>query len=247
MTLGAPADNDVTDDTLLGGRVRLRQPRAGYRVAADPVLLAAAVRAPAGARVLDAGCGTGAAMLCLAVRVPGIDVTGLELQPRLAALADEGIALNGLSGRARVVVGDIGALPDIVCAYPFDIVISNPPFAPDGTPSPDPSIAQAHHESMPLAVWIGGCLKLLKPKGRLVLLHRADRLSEILHVLAQSCGDIRVLPVFGRGDQPARRVIVDAGKGRKTGDTIHLGLVLHQPDGAYTPQADAVLRDGAAL
>jgi len=238
----------TTDDALLNGRVRLRQPKEGYRTAIDPVLLAACVRAEGRERVLDAGCGTGAAMLCLAARISGIDVTGLEIQPELAALAEENIAQNNLQSRARVVAGDLAALPDIVCAYPFDIVITNPPYGPDGTLSPDASLATAHHEShVDLARWIAACLKLLKPKGRLVMIHRADRLSEIMAALAPTCGDIQIHPIFPKAGQPAKRVIVDAGKDRRTGDSLHSGLILHGDDGAYTPGTQAILRDLATL
>ena len=138
---------DVTEDTMLGGQVRILQPKIGYRAALDPVLLAAAVKAKARDRVLDVGCGTGAAMFCLAARIPGIDITGLEIQPALATLAEASIKLNALGTRARIVVGDLKTLPDIGCATPFDIVISNPPYGADGTASPQPSIATAHHES----------------------------------------------------------------------------------------------------
>jgi tRNA1(Val) A37 N6-methylase TrmN6 len=245
MSASAPAPApEITDDTLLGGRVKIRQPRAGYRAAVDPVLLAAAVRAEGGARVLDAGCGTGAVMLCLAARLPAVDVTGLEVQPALAALAEDGVRLNGLTARARVVRGDLTQLPDLVCASAFDVVVTNPPYGADGTVSPTASVATAHHEGAGgLAAWLAACLNLLKPKGRLVLIHRAERLSDVLAALAPSCGDIRVLPVFAKADAPARRVIVDAGKGRNTGDTIHPGLILHAADGRYTAAATAVLRD----
>src|SRR5262249_40286080 len=90
---------DTTDDAMLGGRVHVRQPRNGYRAAIDPVLLAAFL--PASARdVLDAGCGSGAAMFCAAARLTAARLTGLELQPTLAVLAEAGIALNRLEGRA---------------------------------------------------------------------------------------------------------------------------------------------------
>jgi tRNA1(Val) A37 N6-methylase TrmN6 len=235
-------------DTLLGGRVQFRQPKDGYRAAIDPVLLAAAVKCNTGARVLDAGSGSGAALLCLAARIPNLDVTGLEIQAPLAALAEDNIKLNKFDARARVVVGDLTALPDIVCAYPFDIVMTNPPFGADGTVSPKASVATAHHESdVDLAHWVGACLKLLKPKGRLVMIHRADRLGEIMASLGKSCGDIQIYPIFPKLGQSAKRVIVDAGKERKTGDTLHGGLVLHEESGAYTPQAQAILRDSAAL
>ena len=80
---------DVTEDTVLGGRLRLRQPRRGHRVGHDAILLAAAVPARAGETVVELGAGVGAAGLALASRVPGIRLTMVELVPRLAALAAE--------------------------------------------------------------------------------------------------------------------------------------------------------------
>lgn len=239
----------VTTDTLLDGRVTVRQPADGYRVAIDPVLLAAFVCAKAGDRVIDVGCGTGAAMFCLAARVPGVDVTGLEIQPDMAKLAGEGIALNKLAARARVMEGDLALLSDLVCAQPFDIAITNPPFVAAGTTPPDPIIATAHKEShLPLAAWIAKCLTLLRSGGRLVLIHRADRLSEVMAALRDgSCGDIRVLPVQPKSDAPAKRVLIDAGKGRKSPDTLLPALVLHTADGGFTAETQAVLRNMAML
>lgn len=242
------AQSATTTDTLLDGRVTLRQPSIGYRVAIDPVLLAAAVPHLPSARVLDVGCGTGAAMLCAAVRLKTIDVTGLEIQPQHVALAEENIALNGLQTRGRVMQGDLAALPDLVCAYPFDIVMTNPPFADSGSSSPNTLVAQAHHEThVPLNVWLNACLKLLKPKGRLIMIHRADRLGEIMAALSGPCGDINIFPIFPKFNQPARRVIINAGKGRQTGDTVHFGLTLHETDGTFTTAAQDVLRRMGAL
>lgn len=239
-----PPENPFTDDRLLGGRVRIRQPANGYRVAVDPVLLAAMVPAKSGQSVLDAGCGTGAAIFCLAARVAGLDLTGLERQAVLAGYAQDGLALNGLTASARIVTGDLAQR----ATGAFDIVMTNPPFADSGTPPPDDSRAAAHMESdIDLAGWIGHCLAVLKPKGRLVMIHRADRLSDILSALAKRAGDIHIRPVYGKAGQPARRVIVDAGKDRRTPDTLLPGLVLHEDDGAYTRAAEAILRDGAPL
>ncbi|MSO73110.1 MAG: methyltransferase domain-containing protein [Rhodospirillaceae bacterium] len=238
--------NAHTDNALLGGRVILRQPAQGYRVAIDPVLLAAAVRAEEGQSVLDAGCGSGAAMFCLGARVPGVALTGLELQPALAACARAGVQLNKCA-RARIIEGNLAAPPGEFTAA-FDIVMTNPPYGADGTPPPDASLATAHMESsLDLTEWLRACLACLKLKGRLVLIHRADRLSEILSALRPACGDIRIFPIHPKANEPASRVIVDAGKGRRTPDTLLPGFVLHESDGRFSPAADAVLRAGAAL
>ena len=237
-------ENSFTDDRLLGGRVQIRQPANGYRVAVDPVLLAAAVSTKSGQHVLDAGCGTGAALFCLAARVPGLDLTGLERQGLLAAYARGGLTLNGLDASARILTGDLAQR----ATGPFDLVMTNPPFTESGTSPPDESRAAAHMESdIDLHGWIGHCLAVLKPKGRLVLIHRADRLSDILSALAERTGDIHIRPIYGKAGQPARRVIVDAGKDRRTPDTLLPGLALHADDGAYTAAAVAILRDAAPL
>jgi len=238
---------DFTDDRLLGGRVVLRQPASGYRVAIDPVLLAAAVQTGPGARVLDAGCGTGAAMFCLAARCLDVAVTGLERSAASAAFAQAGIALNTLAGRAQIIEGDLARPPDMGAA--FDVVITNPPFGADGTPPPDPGRAAAHQEDdLDLAAWVRACLACLKPKGRLVMIHRADRLSQVLSALrGRDAGDVRILPIYPKAGEPARRVIVDAGKGRRSPDTLLPGLVLHEADGSFTAAADAVLRDAASF
>lgn len=236
----------TTDDKLLDGRVLLRQPVQGYRTAVDPVLLAAAVRMTGNARVLDAGCGTGAAAFCLAARVVDAQITGLEIQPAYAGWARESAVLNHMQDRVRVVDGDLATPPDL--GAPFDVVMTNPPFGQDGTPPPDAGLAAAYMENgLDLTGWIKACLRLLKSNGRLVMIHRADRLSEILAALAPAAGDIRVLPIFPKAGEAARRVIVDAGKGRRTPDTLLPGLVLHEGDGKYTPAADAVLRGGALM
>jgi tRNA1(Val) A37 N6-methylase TrmN6 len=243
----ASLSQDYTDDRLLGGRVSVRQSVGGYRVAVDPVLLAAAVHAGQGARVLDAGCGTGAAMFCLAARRPDLMCTGLERHAESAAFARAGIALNGFEGRVDVIEGDL-AHPPLELRNACDVVITNPPFTADGTAPPDAGRAAAHLESdLDLRAWLKSCLACLKPKGRLVVVHRADRLSEIVAGLSGATGDLRLLPIHPKAGEPARRVIVDAGKGRRSPDTLLPGLVLHENDGTFTAAANAVLRDAAPL
>jgi tRNA1(Val) A37 N6-methylase TrmN6 len=248
LTLESAAPS-VREDRLLDGRVRLRQPREGYRVAIDPVLLAAAVPASADERILDLGCGSGAAALCLLARVPECTLVGLERQPALARLAGENAALNGLGARFRVVEGDLLAPPKGLGAD-FDQVLCNPPFqtAAAAQPARHAERAAAHREGeAELADWIAAGLALLRPKGRLNLIHRADRLDEILALLRPAAGEVAVLPLWPKVGRPAKRVIVQARKASRGPLRLLPGLVLHGDDGAYSAAAQAILRGGAAL
>jgi tRNA1(Val) A37 N6-methylase TrmN6 len=239
--LGEPA---TTLDLLLGGRVRLLQPKRGYRAAIDPVLLAAAVGPRPGERVLDAGCGTGAASLCLAARCPEVLVTGLERDRAALELARASVALAGLEGRVQLVEGDLLAPPAELRRTVFDWVASNPPFLERarGRAPEEPGRAAARLESTDLSRWVEACLARLAPRGRLVLVHRADRLPELLAALAGRAGEITLFPLWPEEGEPARRILVRARKGSRAAARLLPGLVLHRPDGRYTEAAEAVLR-----
>lgn len=233
----------TSEDTLLAGRVRIVQPVQGYRAAIDPVLLAAAIPESVSGEVLDMGCGAGAVMLCLLARLPELTMHGLEINPDMAALAEESLALNGWSGRGRVTVGD-GRTSD---KGRYGAVVSNPPYYASGSPSPDAGKALAHSESIPLAEWIDACLKRLKDGGLLALIHRAEALGEILAALQGRAGAVEVFPLWSKAGQPAYRVIVRARKGRRSPLVLHPGLIVHRADGGYTPEAERLLREGHSL
>jgi tRNA1(Val) A37 N6-methylase TrmN6 len=234
---------------LLGGRVRLHQPAHGYRAAIDPVLLAAVVTVAEGGQVLDLGCGVGAAALCLLARLAAVRVTGLELQPELAALARCNAALNGVADRFEVVEGSVLAPP--LAPGGFDVVMTNPPYleATRAKSPPHAGKAAANVEGEAgLAEWIGAAVRLLAPKGRLAVIHRADRLADLLVALSErKLGAIRVLPLWPKPGRPAGRVVVTARKDARTPLELLPGLVLHRDDGRYTEAAEAVLREGAGL
>ena len=238
-------ETPLTEDALLGGRVRLLQPRKGYRVAVDAVLLAAAVDAAENARILDLGAGVGAVGLCIARRVAGCLITGIELQPELAALAERNAALNGVSERVRTIVHDLARpLPQEL--GPFDHVATNPPYlaAAVADPSPDASKALATVESTaPLARWLAVATAALKPAGTLTVIHRSDRLDEITdHLVRLGWGDVAVKPLM-----PAQRVLVQARRATMPDRRVALPLVLHRPEGGYTDEAEAILRHGQPL
>ncbi len=240
----------VSEDTLLGGRVKLRQPLSGYRAAIDPVLLAAAVPAGPADTVLDIGCGVGAAALCLAARVEGCRITGIEAQRDLVRLAGENIGLNDLLGRVAVMAGDLLRPPPRLAPGSFAHVMANPPFLEAGatTVSPNAGRAAAAVEGeADLAAWVRFALAMVRPKGCLTFIHRADRMEQLLAQLTGRAGEIIVFPLWAGPDKPAKRIILRARKGVETPTRLTPGLVLHEADGRYTPAADGVLRGGAAL
>ncbi len=237
-------------DTLLGGAVRLKQPRTGYRVAIDPVLLAAAVPAASTGRLLDIGTGVGAAALCFARRVPGARAVGLELQPELVRLARDNVALNDLAGRVDILEGDLLRPPRELAAGGFDHVVANPPYltADRAEPSPDTARAAANFEGTAALVdWVDCALGMAKPKGGVTFVHRADRLDDLVALMHGRAGGLVVFPLWPKAGREAKRVIVRARPGVRTPMRLSAGLVLHNDDGSYTKEALAILRDGAAL
>lgn len=240
----------VTEDALLGGRVRLRQPAEGYRAAIDPVFLAAAVPVQDGQATLDVGVGVGAAALCLAARVPNCRVVGIEIQSGLAALARENVQLNGMQGRIDVLTGNLAAPPPRLAPGSYHHVMTNPPFlsADQASAPPHPGKATAHVESeADLVQWMRFCVNMLRPKGTLTVVHRADRLDDLLAALRGKVGEIALFPLWPKAGRPAKRVILRARKGLASPLELLPGLVLHEEDGNYTEAAKAVLWNGAGL
>jgi tRNA1(Val) A37 N6-methylase TrmN6 len=250
---GEPAEQ-LTDDAALGGRLRLLQPRRGHRFGHDAILLAAATPARNGDRIADLGAGVGAAGLALAARVPEVRVTLVEIDAQLAALARENAARNGFAADVDAVALDVAAASaDFVAAGlaagSCDIVLMNPPFHDKALPaSPDPRRRGAHSlEAGNLAGWAAAAERLLRPGGILTLIFRADGVPMLLDLLAGRFGAIALLPVHPKPGAAAIRVLLAAIKASRGPLAILPGLILAQARGTPTPQAEAVLRHGAAL
>lgn len=243
----------LTRDAFLGGRLMLWQPAEGYRAGVDAVLLAAACPARPDETVLELGCGVGTAALCLAWRVPGLAVTGVERQAEMAEIARRNAVETGLS--LEVVTADLAALPAALRARSFDHAILNPPYF-DRTASVRSDHAAreaAMGEETPLGTWLDVAARRLRPGGRLTLIQRADRLAEVLEGLGPRLGSVAVLPLLPRTGRDARLVLLRARKGGRAPLRLHAPLVLHAGERHlsdaedYTPEALAVLRDGAPL
>lgn len=241
---------DTTTDTILGGRVSLRQPADGYRVAIDPILLAAACPAQPGETIVDLGCGVGTAALCVAWRVPQVRCIGVDVQGALIALAEENARANGLLDRAQFITSDIlDPELEIYCAS-ADQVIVNPPYLKRGnaTVSGNPVKAMANVEGdAGLDAWVKAAARAARPGARVTFVHRADRLPELLAALATQFGGLVTLPLYPKADAPAQRVIVSGRLGDRSPAVLAPALTLHEADGAFTAAAQRILRDGAAL
>lgn len=240
----------IAEDALLGGRVRLLQGKDGYRAAIDPVLLAAAVAAKSGEHVLDLGCGAGTAALCLAARVPGVNITGLDIQKPLLDLARQNAALNNQQEDMVFLEGDLLHPPGEIAENSFDHVMVNPPYqgSSTGNPPPDPGKAIANVEGAArLTDWVGAAAQAVRRKGSVTFIHRADRLDELLAAFHGLLGEVVVFPLWPEQGKAAKRVIVSARKGVAAPARISPGLVLHENDGYFSPVADAVLKDGTPL
>jgi tRNA1(Val) A37 N6-methylase TrmN6 len=242
----------TTRDALLAGRVVFHQPVAGYRVAIDPVLLAAAVEARPGERVLDAGSGSGAASLCLAARLDQAQFIGVERNRELHRLAVRNVTENDFARRVDLINGDLHRPPPRLGGISFDHVMTNPPFLQlDATTPPANGRSTAHVESESeggLEAWLLASLRPLRPGGSLTLVHRADRLADVLAALHGRVGDLVVFPLWPRrSDRPAKRILIRGRKSRKGPLRLSPGLVLHEADGSWTPSARAILERGAPL
>lgn len=248
------AETELSCDAFLGGRLRLFQPKAGYRAGVDPVLLAAAVPARPGQAVLELGCGAGAAILCLGARVAGLGLAGVELQPAYADLARRNAAQNGQA--LELYCADLAVLPEALRQRQFDHVIANPPYFRPGAHSraEDPGRATALGEAeTPLELWIATAARRLMPKGYLHMIQRADRLPEMLSACQGRLGSLEILPLAARRERAPDLVILRARKGGRAAFRLHAPVVLHQggrhvrDEESYRAEISDVLRDAAGL
>lgn len=236
---------ETTADRFLNGRITVRQFVNGFRAGLDAVMLAAAVPARAGDEILELGSGAGTASLCLAARVAGTTLVGAEIDSGLVGLSNANATANGFGDRAVFVPVDALDLPADM-RRDYDHVMCNPPYhGSDGMRPADAGRAEALHDDGRLGDWLKAGVKRAAPGGTFTAILRADRLGEALAVLPAT--GVKVFPLHPRAGEAAKRLIVQATKASRAPLAMLHGLVLHQADGSYTAEANAVLRGGQGI
>lgn len=229
----------------------LAQPRTGFRFAADALLLAAFAR-PRGRAGLDLGTGCGVVSLALLLLHPQADLvlTGADVNPEMLAAAGQNAGLLGFSGRFRAVRADLGQEegPGGLRELPpesFDFAVANPPWRPTGhgLVCPDPGRTLARFETgADLAAFARAASWGLKNRGRVHLVHPAERLADLIQALRLArLEPKRLRLVHSRSDGPARLVLLEAVKNAAPGLGAEPPLVLYgQGDRSRTLSPEAL-------
>lgn len=241
---------NYTQDYLLNKRVKIFQPVDGYRASTDAIILSALIsKVKVGDKILDIGSGTGAISLCLAERFKdkNVNITGLELQAELAELSNLSAAENSFNNFLTYLNCNINAkLPLENCS--FNHVITNPPYSESDMPSPNQSKSLAHnHSDLSLSEWIKFCIKMLAPKGFFYMINRAEAIDYILHEIHNKLGNIKIIPLYSKEGQDAKRVMIIAQKDSKAATQILPALTVHNEDGEYSLKAFEILREGKSF
>ena len=247
-----PPPASLTEDGFLGGRLKVLQPEKGFRAGIDSVLLAASIPCGEGESLFEAGMGAGVAALCVAARVPGVHITGIEIAQSYAMMAEQNARRNGYGEAIRVIHGDLReALGRDRADWPvhgsFSHAFANPPFFEEGTTTPSPNrLKSAATTFAPddIDLWLKVLHVMLAPRGSATVIQRSENLGRLLAAMEGRFGDIRVAPVHGRADMPASRIIVQGIKGSRAPLQILPGLVLHSRGAQFAPEAEGILRHG---
>lgn len=247
-------DKKIIETTLLRGQLKLLQPAKGFHASTDTVFLAAAAQSAVKERhkVLDIGCGVGSVGLIITLKNKNNSLIGLDIQQDLIDICHQNATLNNLSDRCQFFCGNLKTEKTVPDNY-FNLVVMNPPYQEGGrhTPSPRLNKALSHGEEASgttLEDWLKYSHKKLKQGSELFIIHRADRLDEIIRGLTQRrwFGSLVVWPLHSYEGEPANRVIIRARKERYAPIVIKAGIIMHEKGGRYTKQAADIL-DGKSV
>ena len=239
-----PPAGDETLDSLFQGRLKILQPRKGYRFSLDSVLLAGLTQVRRRDRVVDLGTGCGIVPLLLAFRGAAGHLTGVEIHPPLAALARRNVMLNGFSRLVEILEADLRLIQRDQVRGPVSLVVSNPPYREiaSGRLNPNREKAFARHELLAdLAAVVKAAARLLPEKGRLALIYPARRLPRLLKEVTEGgFAPKRLTLIHGSLDSPAKLAHLEAIRGGGEELQVNKPFTLYRADGRYTPEMAAM-------
>ncbi len=223
--------------------------RNGYKIIQNPeffcfgidaVLLSDFARAGEKDTCLDLGCGNGILPILLAAKTPAKHFTGLEIQPYSADMARRSVALNRLEDRIDIVEGDIKDAAGLFGASSFDVIVTNPPYLPEGggPAGPDGKKAAARHETLCSLVDVLRESALILPRGgHFFMVHRPARLAEILTgMTTYGIEPKRMRLVYPYADREANLVLIEGVRGGRPQLTAERPLIVYKDSGEYTDE-----------
>ena len=235
---------ELTHDTFLNGRLKIRQPKSGYRFSIDSVILANLARIKPGERILDIGTGCGIISLILARRYPDIMIYGIEIQSDMADIAVRNVAENHLEHRILILNQDIRTITPADTGGCADVVICNPPHfeANSGRVNPDPRVAMARHEiKMTLEDLILAADRMLAPGGRLMVLYPAARMPDIItRMRGAGIEPKKAVMIHSKPGENAIRVMMEGVRGGRRGLFVAPPFHIYDTDGGYSSPMQAM-------
>lgn len=232
----------LTRDSILNGKIVMFQPKVGYRIAVDPLILAFYISVQKNQKILDAGCGVGVISLILKMKEPTLKIFAIDIDEDMCRICCKNAEENA---KNIVVINDTIAnmqVNDVLKNERFDQVVTNPPFFTIASSRITSVKRRSNFETMRLSDWISHCFGKLKDRGMFSIIHVVERLDDIISALRQNkAGAIEIIPIFSRSDTNAKRVVVRCKKNSASSTKIMPGLVMHDPSGKYSPAAAKIL------
>jgi tRNA1Val (adenine37-N6)-methyltransferase len=235
-------------DELQRGGLRIIQGEGSFSFSVDSVLLAHFATLRPGDQVIDLGTGSGVIPLLMSTRARAAKLWGLELNPEAYDRALRSVALNQLNEQISIVPGDIRHVRDLFQVGGFDLVTTNPPYLQVGTGdlSPLDYRQMARHEvCCTLRDVLNAAQWLLRTGGRLALVHRPVRLSEIIRFASALRLEVKTMRmVHPKAGRDANMVLLEAVNNAKPGLVVGPPLIIHNPDGSYTDEVAELYAGG---
>ena len=220
---------------LLSNGMKILQQNGAFRMSTDSILLADFCTPLRGKHAADLGCGGGTLGILLCAANPDLHVTGVEIQEKACEIARRNIEINSLEARFSVIRADLRALEGVLDAGYFDAVVSNPPYFPAGSgmEPPDEAEAVARTERMcPFDALCASAARLLRHGGSFCLVHRPERLPELLSTLrSRHLEPKRLRLVRHHADAKVSLILLEARSGGSVGLDILPDLILNDPFG----------------